>query len=307
MNTPAEQIIYPETPFPLPQALIFLGRRGSEAYDLVMDKGPDRVQDRDLIGVCVPPITYYLGLQQWESAERIEGEWDIVLFEVRKFVRLLMQQNPNVLEAIWVHDEDVLSRSVEGSVLIGNRDIFRQDSARDRFLGYANGQLQKMTAFDKQAMEHLDYLEKMLKDAGIDPQHVVAEPPIKVPDRMSLVAADYRATVRKYRRARMGAKRWESVRQFGYDVKNASHLVRLLHSGHEYLTQGRLNVKRTWDREMLLEIKRGEWELARVQEHATEWMSKLETAKSVLPTSIDEHQVEQLLLYIIGNRLDLKG
>ena len=145
----------------------------------------------------------------------------------------------------------------------------------------------------------------MLRDAGLAPQHVIAEPPIEVPDRMSLVAKEYRDLRKRYRKAYMGAKRWEAVRTFGYDVKNAAHLVRLLHMGYEYVTTGKLQVRRDWDREMLLEIKTGQWELARVKKHAQHWFSKLETAKSKLPVGIDETAVEQLLLYVITSRLEL--
>ena len=304
MTTQLEQIVYPSTPFPLAESLILLGRRGSESHGLRL---PDKtVNDRDLMGIVVPPKPYYLGLKQWEGAEGITGEWDVVLFEVRKFIRLLMKQNPNVLELLWVEEDDVLHRSVEGTVLIGNRDLFRHEGyARNTFAGYAHGQLQKMTAFDAPTMAYIDDLERRLKDGGVDPQHVIAEPPIEVPVDLEIVADTYRAMRKKYRAAYMGAKRWESVREFKYDVKNAGHLVRLLHTGVEYLTQGKVNVRRTWDREMLLEIKRGEWELERIKEHAELWFSKLESAKSVLPVGIDEHQVEQLVLYIIESRLEL--
>lgn len=256
------------------------------------------------MGVVVPPLPYYLGLKQWDVAEAIKGEWDCVLYEIKKFVRLLMKQNPNVIELLWVKDEDILSRSVEGMILRENRDLFRHERyARDAFIGYAMGQLKKTEAFDKQTMEHIDYLEQMLKDAGIDPQHVIAEPPIQVPDRWSLVAGEYRHMRDKYRKSYMGAKRWDMVRKIGWDTKNGGHLVRLLHVGYEYLTTGQVNVRRTWDRDMLMEIKRGEWELARVKEHADLWFEKLKTVKSVLPDHIDESQAEGVVMSIIQSRL----
>ena len=187
MTTQLEQIVYPSTPFSLAESLILLGRRGSESHGLRL---PDKtVNDRDLMGIVVPPKSYYLGLRQWEGAEGITGEWDVVLFEVRKFIRLLMKQNPNVLELLWVEEDDVLHRSVEGTVLIGNRDLFRHEGyARNTFAGYAHGQLQKMTAFDAQTMAMIDDLERRLKDGGVDPQHVIAEPPIEVPVDLEIVA-----------------------------------------------------------------------------------------------------------------------
>jgi hypothetical protein len=286
------EIVYPHTPFPLPQSLILLARVGSEAHGLFVPSGShDGIDDHDLMGVCVPPVEYYLGTRQWDNANAINGPWDVVLFEVRKFVNLLVKQNPNVLGFLWCEEEDVLSKSVEGMVLRENRDIFRSEEAKPRFIGYAYGQLERMTAFDRPMMEKIDTLERMLTDHGIDPLHVIASPPIQVPPHLSGAAQEYRDKRKRYHKAYMGSKRWASVRELGY----------------EYLTTGQLHVRRTWDREMLLEIKRGEWDLPRIKEHAALWFKKVEGAKSVLPVGVDMDQVNSLLLYIVGNRLNLKG
>lgn len=115
----------------------------------------------------------------------------------------------------------------------------------------------------------------------------------------------YTGLRRTYHKAYMGAKRWGMVQKLGYDAKNATHLVRLLHVGHEYLTTGRMSVRRTWDVPMLLEIKRGEWPLDAVQAHAAEWFAKVEAAPSSLPQSIDEEQVNELVVNMVGEHLDL--
>lgn len=107
---------------------------------------------------------------------------------------------------------------------------------------------------------------------------------------------EYRHMRKKYKSAYMGAKRWALVREVGYDSKNAAHMVRLLHMGIEYLREGVLHVRRDWDREMLLEVKRGEWELSKVQEYADNLLSTIGNVKNVLPESIDEDAVEALMM-----------
>ena len=72
---------------------------------------------------------------------------------------------------------------------------------------------------------------------------------------------------------RMGAKRKELVEKFGYDTKNASHLIRLLKMGIEALTTGELLIERP-DNNMLLEIKRGEWKLERVLKLSDSYSSR---------------------------------
>ena len=66
----------------------------------------------------------------------------------------------------------------------------------------------------------------------------------------------------------LGAKRKALVEHFGFDTKAASHLIRLLRMGIEFLTDGELQVTRHVDGPQLLEIKRGEWTLDQVKAEA---------------------------------------
>jgi len=79
---------------------ILLGYRGSIAHGTHLPKkDPFSVDDIDIIGICIPPIDCYFGLKEFYSKgtrEIMEGEYDIVLFELRKAIRLLEEGNPNV-------------------------------------------------------------------------------------------------------------------------------------------------------------------------------------------------------------------
>ena len=87
---------------------------------------------------------------------------------------------------------------------------------------------------------------------------------------------------------RLGQKRKELIEKFGYDVKNASHLIRLLKMGMETLVTGQMTVKRP-DSSMLLEIKRGEWRLEKVIEYAEKLFDLMDEAlvKSELPVRVN--------------------
>jgi len=99
----------------------------------------------------------------------------------------------------------------------------------------------------------------------------------------------------------MGAKRKQLVEKYGYDVKNASQLIRLLHMGEEYQRTGKLYVRRTWDRNTLISIKRGEWSLTRVQTHAESCLINMKHAleNSVLPETVDVAVIEELTVSIM--------
>lgn len=249
-------IQWPDTPFPLEPSLVLVGRRGSEAHGTYLPPThPDAIDDRDIMGVCIPPAEYYLGLRSWEGVEAMKGQWDVVLYEYRKFVRLLMKQNPNVLGMLWLEDEDYLHRRPAGQRLVDHRLLFRDRTAAFKaFTGYAYSQLKRMQ----------------------------------------------RSTYRGY----MGARRKELVDRHGYDTKNASHLVRLLHMGEEYLRTGELHVRRTWDRDLLISIKLGECKLERVQSYAETLFVQCDDAlsHSRLP-ALDRPAIEKLVLQTLQEAL----
>lgn len=101
-----DEIQWPDTPFALRPNLILAGRRGSESHGTyVPPTDPAAIDDRDVMGIVMPPADYAVGLKNWEGAEAIKGVWDVVLYDFRKFVRLLCKQNPNVMTLLWLREE----------------------------------------------------------------------------------------------------------------------------------------------------------------------------------------------------------
>lgn len=250
------EVQWPDTPFPLRESLILVGRRGSEAHGTyVPTTDPNGVDDRDLMGIVIQPPAGYLGLKEWNEAQTIKDVWDVVLYDIRKFVRLLSKANPNVWTLLWLREEDYLLKTDLGQTLIQNRGLFTaKDAFHAAFIGYARGQMYRMT-------------------------HHQGDP----------------------KRGFMGAKRKALVEKYGYDCKNAAHLVRLLHMGTEFLQTGELQVFRTWDAGMLKEIKTGQWSLERVEAYAADAFKKADEvyAKSPLPAAVDMDEIERLLVAVI--------
>lgn len=95
----------------------------------------------------------------------------------------------------------------------------------------------------------------------------------------------------------MGEKRKRLVEQHGYDTKNASHLIRLLRMGIEFLRDGELNVDRGgYDATELLAIKHGEWTIGRVKAEAERLFRRAEEVydRSSLPPRPDWERVNRL-------------
>jgi predicted nucleotidyltransferase len=79
-------------------------------------------------------------------------------------------------------------------------------------------------------------------------------------------------------------KRAEIEKEFGFDLKHATHLIRLLKMSREILTTGKVIVKRP-DAEELLEIRNGKWSYEKIVEFAETEDSELEELlkKTTLP------------------------
>jgi predicted nucleotidyltransferase len=103
----------------------------------------------------------------------------------------------------------------------------------------------------------------------------------------------------------MGEKRRSLVERFGYDTKNASHLIRLLRMGIEFLNDGKLNVTRE-DASQLLEIKKGEWSLEKVISESDRLFATAEQAyvNSHLPVEADLVKINKLCVEVITTALD---
>jgi len=228
--------------------------RGSMAHGTyVPNDDPLSIDDKDTLAICVPPKSYYLGLDEFGSRGTQEirrNEWDIVIYECRKAMRLFSQGNPNVLSALWVDPIHIISATTAGKVLRQSREVFVGKHVYRSFVGYATAQLHKMEAFSFEGY--------------------------------------------------MGDKRKSLVEKFGYDTKNAAHLIRLLRMGIEFLSEGNLYVHRH-DAPELRDIKAGKWSLEQVKREAKRLFELAEEAyvRSKLPPQPDRQVVSQLTANLV--------
>jgi len=128
--------------------IILAGYRGSIAHGTyVPSTDPNSIDDKDLMGVYTGRKEHYIGFGGREVYERKLNEWDVVLYELRKFIGLLLKSNPNVLMMLWLPEKYYLYKNFYGQMLIDNRKIFVSKYAYHSFSGYAHGQLHRMTNF----------------------------------------------------------------------------------------------------------------------------------------------------------------
>ncbi|MGC4094496.1 MAG: nucleotidyltransferase domain-containing protein [Polyangiaceae bacterium] len=122
----------------LPERTIYLARHGSQAYGTSLP-----TSDEDFRGVAIAPAEYYLGgLHKFEQAECKSP--DLTIFELRKFIGLAAQANPNVLEILFVDESDRLQVTPLGERLLAARQLFLSRRLKHTFSGYAHSQLKRI-------------------------------------------------------------------------------------------------------------------------------------------------------------------
>jgi len=128
----------------IPKNTILCCLGGSHAYGTAR---PD--SDYDIIGCCIGDINTHFGLKNFEQFQFKNEKFDIVIYEIKKFFRLLMTQNPTVLSSLCYDDHLYIILDDIGKHIIKNKDMFMSKKLYNSFIGYAYGQLKRMTNGDE--------------------------------------------------------------------------------------------------------------------------------------------------------------
>lgn len=124
------------------EGTILLGYRGSLSHGYVHPGENGRHRPHRHYGpadrICVRPQTIRA------KKEVIEGELDLVVYEIRKYINLLLKNNPNVLSLLWLDEKHYLFKHELGARLVEARDIFISKNCYKTFGGYAAAQIRKM-------------------------------------------------------------------------------------------------------------------------------------------------------------------
>lgn len=315
---------------------LFATLHGSHAYGLNTE-----TSDIDVKGVAFAPREVYLGFNQgFEQAEQHEP-YDLVIFELRKFMRLAAACNPNIIEILHTSPSEFIHLTEQGQRLLDNKDDFLSMKAKHTFAGYAHSQLQRIQTHyrwlknpPQSQPQRVDFglpqttvipadqlgvvqaaIMKKLESFDFDWNLLDEASRIHLKGCISLFLAEMQLTedeiwirtgrslgmdenflelLKKERQYKTKLDEWRSYQtwletrnekraaletKFGYDTKHGMHLVRLMKMCMEIMQTGKVNVKRTEDREELLAIRNnGTWSY----EQLIEWSEKQERMLNAL-------------------------
>jgi hypothetical protein len=113
---------------------------GSRAYNLHSQNS-----DYDIRGVYLADLHDAWSIDDApEGVENKADPNDVDLWEIRKYIKLLSNCNPNIIETLWIDKDNVLYEDHDfREMIIKNRHEFVTKSAEGTFLGYAYAQSEK--------------------------------------------------------------------------------------------------------------------------------------------------------------------
>lgn len=110
--------------------------------------------DEDYVGIFIEPEEYKLGRKKLDfvefrtnsssSGERNKaGDLDCNFYSLDKWIGLLANNNPNVLEHLFINKQNLLYDSYEFQKVVENRNLFISKKVKHSFSGYAYSQIQR--------------------------------------------------------------------------------------------------------------------------------------------------------------------
>lgn len=269
--------------------LIFKCVAGSQLYGTATPES-----DIDIRGVELEDNRYILGLENKEHTV-IQSNEDRTIYTLKFFAKLLLENNPNIVELLYVDvfDNNVYYRNEWLQFVQVARLYAMSQKIRQTFAGYALSQLKKINT-------HYRWM------SGEPPQEPHAEDYGRVATLGGEKWTDYQLkqeydTAKKHYDQYIhwlknrNPKRHALEEKYGYDTKNAMNLVRLLYEAQTLLAFGNLVFPLPYAG-FLTEVKQGYFKYDDLIAHANDRLDFIQNMKSDLPKTPNYNKINDMVM-----------
>jgi len=290
--------------------------------------------DKDYSGVFMPDENMVFGFERADNVDlslkskREDGKndtdaVDITLYEIRKFIKLALENNPNILEQMFINHENIIFSNWYGNELLKHAHLFPYKRLEEKFLAYAFSQKHKMVirTDNYHALENAsEWLEDYVKTVEDGKRLLVEITDKKLPfmsvkgDTVLVGDLNFQKHFMLRRVKKMitdrlskATNRKELLTKHGYDTKFASHLIRLMLEGRELLITGNL-VFPLKERQLIIDVKLGKYKMTEVLKMAEEFEKSVKDAVTIssLPSKPRYDDVQNLVKNLLMTWFDIK-
>lgn len=279
--------------------------------------------DEDFVGIFIAPKQYYLGFDvvnevdlsktsKLPNGKNAPDAIDRKFYEIKKFFKLAMDNNPNIIEILFANKENTIYKNEVWDYIQQHRSLFPWKGLKEKFIGYAISQKKKIS-IKKNNYEDLEVAYKLIGDTiplktylaehtktlsengfKVHPQFVsIGDLHIQLNIMVDRVLEQLKQRIDKF------GNRKELVDDYGFDTKFASHCVRLLYEGKELLETGEIQFP-LQQRQLLLAIRAGSYSLDEVLSMTEDIEDEIRLCheNTFLPKSPNYKQINDLLMEI---------
>lgn len=265
--------------------LIYRIKTGSSLYGLQTPES-----DVDYVGVFIPKTDYLLGLKTVDEVDNstknskadrrnISDDVDDKTYALPKFLHLLIQNNPNIVEMLFPTPEVIDTLKPEFQELIDNRDKIVSQKVFHTFTGYAFSQKKKLTVKSeryKSLVVAIEAIENSFHPSDLkDSKRAIFEEEAIIFNKILKYYKGQKGNTESFHKGmplktiyeKLVEERdnygWrvktDTFETLGYDVKFGYHLIRILAEGYQLLKTGKLSFPISGQvREDIVRIRAGE-------------------------------------------------
>ena len=245
-------------------------------------------------------------------------EDDRAIYALDKFFRLCADNNPSIVELLFVPDKCTNFKTEKWDAVLENKHLFLSKNLRYRYTGFAVAQLRKLQRHREWFQNPPDH-KPTRKEYGLKDSPLVSEGSLQnvlgVPKELFL--PQYHEELVRERAYRDAKKRWDNFYQwqttrnpkrkgaeelYGYDTKCAINIFRLLSEGESLLLTGNIEFPLP-NADWLIQIKQGFYtyeQLLEMTEGMEERFNHLYEI-SPLPKSPNRNKLTELYYELVLN------
>lgn len=136
------------------QQVLYHVYRGSYVYGTYIEGK----SDKDESGVFMSPVHDLFGLNYQEQIN--DDKNDVVFYELKRFLDLLMTNNPGMLELLYTPEKFHIYKHPAMDLIFENKNKFLTKICKNSFCGYAVSQIKKAKGLDKKMNWEKEQMER---------------------------------------------------------------------------------------------------------------------------------------------------